>query len=118
MRYTCVDTAEFLYPDITEYKSGTKEIKILSPRGSYACAQILFSDVKEQNLNVKADGWNPELYEMVPIYVERNHGLDENNSAPHMPERRAPYYLYDCIKPIADTLNVGENGVCALYLSA
>ena len=48
MRYTCVDTAEFLYPDITEYKSGTKEIKILSPRGSYACAQIHFSDVKEQ----------------------------------------------------------------------
>ncbi len=117
MRYTCVDTAEFLYPDITEYKSGTKEIKILSPRGSYACAQILFSDVKEQNLTVKADGWNPELYEMVAVYVERNHGLDENNSAPHMPERIAPYYLYDCIKPIADTLRVGENGVCALYLS-
>ena len=23
MRYTCVDTAEFLYPDITDYVSGT-----------------------------------------------------------------------------------------------
>jgi len=117
MRYTCVDTAEFLYPDITDYLSGTKEIRILSPRGSYACAQILFSDVKTDILTVAADGWNPELYEMVPVYVERNHGLDDNNSAPHMPERRAPYYIYDCFKPITDTLRVGDNGVCALYLS-
>ena len=117
MRYTCVDTAEFLYPDITDYVSGTKEIRILSPRGSYACAQILFSDVAEQTLNIKTEGWNPELYEMVAIYVERNHGLDENNSTPHIPERIAPYYLYDCIKPIDGTLTVGEGGICALYLS-
>ena len=60
MRYTCVDTAEYLYPDITDYVSGTKEIRILSPRGSYACAQILFSDVAEQTLTVKTEGWNPE----------------------------------------------------------
>ncbi|MBR5870922.1 MAG: DUF4091 domain-containing protein [Clostridia bacterium] len=117
MRYTCVDTAEYLYPDITDYVSGTKEIRILSPRGSYACAQILFSDVKEQHLTVTANGWAPELYEMVPVHVERNHGLDESNTAPHMPERIAPYDLYDCFKPITDMITVGKNGVCALYLS-
>ena len=45
MRYTCVDTAEFLYPDIQNYKSGTDYIRILTPRGSFATAQILFSDI-------------------------------------------------------------------------
>lgn len=117
MRYTCVDTAEFLYPDITDYVSGTKEIRILSPRGSYACAQIHFSGVEGKTLNVSAAGWNPECYEMVPVYVERNQGLDANNSTPHIPERVAPYYLYDCVKPMTDTLAVGEGGTCALYLS-
>ena len=42
MKYTCVDPVEYLYPDITEYKSGTDKINILAPRGSFACAQILF----------------------------------------------------------------------------
>ena len=52
MRYTCVDTAEFLYPDITEYQSGGDTVKILTPRGSYACAQILFSEVPGTTLKV------------------------------------------------------------------
>lgn len=117
MRYTCVDVSEFLYPDITDYESGTKEIRILAVRGSYACAQILLSDVKTETVSIKAEGWNPELYEMVPVHVERNHGLDENNSGPHIPERIAPYDLYDCLKPSDGTLPVNENGICAVYLS-
>ena len=44
MEYICVDPVEFLYPDITEYKSGTDKINILTPRGSYACAQIFLSE--------------------------------------------------------------------------
>ena len=32
MKYTCVDPVEYLYPDITEYKSGTDKINILAPR--------------------------------------------------------------------------------------
>ncbi|MBR6762554.1 MAG: DUF4091 domain-containing protein [Clostridia bacterium] len=117
MRYTCVDTAEFLYPDITEYQSGGDTVKILTPRGSYACAQILFSEVPGTTLKVSFEGWNPELYEMVPVYVEKNQFLDESNSAPHIPERVAPYYLYDCLKPSEGSVKVGENGVCAIYLS-
>ena len=41
MRYVCVDPAEFLNPDITDYQSGTQEIHILAVRNSYACAQVL-----------------------------------------------------------------------------
>ena len=117
MRYTCVDTAEFLYPDITEYKSGTDSIHILTPRGSFATAQILFSDVSEKELHIRFEGFNPEVYEMVPIFVEENHLLDESNSHPHIPERKAPYYVYDCLKPLKNSVAVDKNGVCAIYFS-
>ncbi|MGM9626403.1 MAG: glycoside hydrolase domain-containing protein, partial [Eubacteriales bacterium] len=117
MQYICVDPAEFLYPDITDYKSGSDEIRILTVRGSYACAQILFFGCEASSYTVRTEGWNPEVYEMVPVHVERNQGLDENNSGPHMPERIAPYDIYDCLKPSAGTVTVNENGVCAVYLS-
>ena len=117
MRYTCVDTAEFLYPDITEYQSGTDRVRLLTPRGSFACAQILLSDISAKTLNIRFEGVQPEVYEMVPIFVEENHLLDESTSHPHIPERVAPYYVYDCLKPVKDTVAVGENGVLAIYFS-
>lgn len=117
MRYTCIDTAEFVYPDITEYQSGSQDIRILAVRGSYACAQILFSDADTTALSVKATGWSPEIYEMVAIPVECNLDIDETNATPHMPEREAPYEVYDCIKPCDGTLYPDANGVCAVYFS-
>ena len=117
MRYTCVDTTEFLYPDITEYQSGTDSIRILTPRGSFASAQILFWDVSEKDLKVSFEGFNPEVYEMVPIFVEENHLLDESNSHTHIPERVAPFYIYDCLKPIKNSISADENGNFAIYFS-
>ncbi|MBQ3088596.1 MAG: DUF4091 domain-containing protein [Clostridia bacterium] len=117
MNYTCVDTAEFLYPDITEYQSGTDRVHLLTPRGSFACTQILFSGVSAKTLNIRFEGFEPEVYEMVPIFVEENHLLDETNSHPHIPERVAPYYVYDCLKPVKNSVTVGDNGVSAIYLS-
>ena len=117
MRYTCVDTAEFLYPDITKYQSSTDSIRLLTPRGSFATAQILFSNVSDKSLNIRFDGFNPEVYEMIPVFVEENHLLDETNSHPHIPERKAPFYVYDCLKPAQNNISVDENGVCAVYFS-
>lgn len=116
MRYTCVDTTEFLYPDITEYQSGTESIHILTPRGSYACAQILFSEISEKRLNIRFEGFEPEVYEMVPIFVEENHLLDERNSHPHIPERAAPFCVYDCLKPVKNSLSVDKKrSLCNLF---
>lgn len=117
MRYTCVDPSEFLYPDITDYRSGTAEISVLVARGSYANAQILLWGVKDEEITVHCEGWNPDIYEMVAIPVEQNFNLNEENMAPHMPERVAPYDVYDCLKPTDGTVKVGENGVCAVYFS-
>ena len=84
MKFTCVDPVEFLYPDVTVYKSGTDMISILTPRGSYACAQILFYE-GEGSLQIACEGWEPEVYEMVAIPVETNERMTEENSTPFSP---------------------------------
>lgn len=115
MKYVCVDTAEFLYPDIREYKSGTDRISILTPRGSYACGQVLLYD-GSGSVKVTCEGWEPEVYEMVAIPVEANAGMEDGKWEPHTPERKAPFEVYDCLKPCSGEVTF-KNGVCAVYFS-
>ncbi len=117
MRYVCVDPVEFLYPDITEYRSGSGKIDILSPRGSYACAQILFYE-GDGSMGVTCEGWQPEVYEMKAIPVEPNSRdvITEEKRLPHMPERIAPFWVFDCLKPFGGSLSF-QDGVCAVYFS-
>lgn len=115
MKFTCVDPVEYLYPDITQYKSGTDKIDILAARGSYACAQILFSEA-EGPLQIACEGWAPEVYEMVAIPVETNERMTEENSTPFSPARKAPFYVYDCLKPCKGEI-LPEDGVAAVYFS-
>ena len=118
MRYRCIDPSEFVYPDITDYESASDRISVLTPRNSYACAQVLFTDIPDETLEIRTEGFSAELYQMVPVHVERNQGLDENNMRPHQPERIAPYDVFDCVKPIRNGVFSVEYGVCGLYLSA
>ena len=66
MRYTCVDTAEYLYPDITDYVSGTKEIRILS---TVAVAEQqkqlddLSRDLREIDTELQRMNWTADLIE-------------------------------------------------------
>ncbi|MBQ2915757.1 MAG: DUF4091 domain-containing protein [Clostridia bacterium] len=115
MKYICVDTVEFLYTDITEYQSGTDRINILTPRGSYACAQILLTEGCG-NINIECNGWKPEIYEMVAVKVEANPMYVWNKEAPHTPEKKAPFEVYDCLKPYQGSINF-KNGQAAVYFS-
>ncbi len=117
MNYVCTDPAEFIYPDITEYSSGSDRITILAARNSYACAQVLFYNCEEASMKVEVEGWEPEIYQMVAIPVERNQGIEPENFKPHRPERIAPYELFECMKPIRDGLLHPEKGIAAMYLS-
>ena len=115
MQYVCVDPVEFLYTDTKEYKSGTDRINILTPRGSYACAQILLTECSD-SIEVSCDGWYPEIYEMVAIHVEANPMYSWNNAAPHTPEKKAPFEVYDCLKPYCGSITP-KNGQTAVYFS-
>ncbi len=119
MKYTIVSAAEFTYPDVWEYPSSGPVIDVFSARGSYACCQVLLSDAQE-NASVSFEGLpegaHPELYALVPVQVERNHGIQPEEYAPHYPERVAPYWLYDCLRPFDGTLTL-TGGAGGLYLS-
>lgn len=115
MRYLCVDPVEFLYPDMKEYKSATDEINILTPRGSYACAQIFLTE-GNGSVSVECKGWEPEIYEMVAVPVEETYWREEDTMVPHAPERMAPFDVYDCLKPYGGEI-VFQNGVAAVYFS-
>ena len=97
MKYICVDPAEYLYP------------------GSYACAQIFLSE-GSGSVKVSCEGWNPEIYEMVAIPVEENIWITEENTAPHTPERIAPFEVFDCLKPCCGEVTF-RSGVAAVYFS-
>lgn len=115
MKYTCVDPSEYLYPDITQYKSGTDCIRILTPRGSYACAQIFLFE-GEGTVGVECENWTPEIYEMVAIPVEENILITEETRTPYTPVRNAPFEVYDCLKPYDGGITF-QNGVAAVYFA-
>ena len=137
MRYIVVDSAEFTYPDQMRYPTAASAVTLDAPRGGMATFQILLDGltadhVKENwlpeaiyndpkvleqakigfprmgGVTVSTDLSLPvEWYTLVPVTVERNHGLEPENFKPHFPERVAPYRVYDCFRPFDGTLDVG-----------
>lgn len=120
MRYTVVSSAEYTYPDIWEYPSAAKTVDTFSARGGYASFQILLGEMGSPEVTVSFDGLpagaEPEVYTLVPVVVERNHGIEPENRAPHYPERVAPYELYDCMRPFDGTVDLTD-GQGGLYIS-
>ena len=122
LNYKVVESYEWTYPDIdfNKYGSGSDQINIISAKNSYATVQILLKNVPaDGKMNVTINGlddFDSNIYELYPIYVESNPFLNQENVLPHFPERWAPYYIYDCLKPFTGNLKVVD-GVSGLYLS-
>jgi len=121
MRYVTVKDTEWTYPDRWDYASAGDKLTLHAARGSYAAGQVLLSGLPESPpVKVEALGgisaFELEKYELVPVTVEDNPFLNDQNSTEHMPVRKAPYRLYDCAKPLGETL-APEGGVAGLYLA-
>ena len=138
MDYKVVLSSEYLYPDIFDYKTASDSINVLTARNSYAVAQVIIKGVENgAAISVVPNGFDTEVWEMVAIPVEKNVGLEPeekideadgmlaqnvgqtkpvNEEYPHCPERRAPFFVYDCMKPLGKTVTA-KDGVCALYIS-
>ncbi|MBE6938116.1 MAG: DUF4091 domain-containing protein [Ruminococcaceae bacterium] len=115
MKYNVVSPFEFTYPDVWDYATGSTRADVFAPRGGYACFQLLLGDRKDNSVSVEVSGLPlgvaAEVYTMTPVQVERNHGISEEECAPHYPERKAPYWLYDCYRTFDGTLDLtGEAG--------
>ncbi len=116
MRYTAVDSTEYTYPDVQEYTSSSGKIKIDVARGGYATAQIMLFDVPTNiKLDISADIEGIEWYELFPVVVDQNPKIDEDKMCEHYPERKAPYLVNDCLKPLSDKVTVTD-GATGLYM--
>jgi hypothetical protein len=122
MKYTVVNGTEWTYPDRTEYRSGSSCANLQSARNSYASCQIVFaglSSFPEVAIEARGDisAFPAEYYELVPVYVEGNlPELDEKSRSAYIPSRIAPFYIYDCAKPLGKTLTP-KNGGAGLYVA-
>ena len=94
MKYTVVSSVEYTYPDVWDYPTAGNTVDVFAARGGYASFQVLLGDRTSDTVKVGFDalptGCTPELYTLVPVQVEKNHGIQPENFAPHYPERVAP----------------------------
>jgi hypothetical protein len=122
MQCTFVSAAEFVYPDVHQYRSGADRADLHAARGSYACGQLLLTALPGDRVPVSTSLLGDlrelacEWYEMVPVHVEGNPGLTRENAVPNCPNRWAPFDLYDCLKPLESTL-APRDGTAALYFA-
>lgn len=121
MKHVVVSPVEWTYPDIFDYDSGSSDVKINVGRNGYATSQILLKGVSGgENFEVKfkdqLNSFNIKWYELVPVYVESNPGIKKEDAIVNYPNRWAPFYIYDCLKPLEDFVTpIG--GIVGLYFS-
>lgn len=120
MNYKVISSAEFTYPDIWDYPSETHIADVFTARGGYASFQLIFKDFDSGevfvNFNNLPKNVTPEIYNLVPVYVERNECIEKDKIGPHYPERVAPYYLFDCLKPFDGKLDFSK-GFGGFYIA-
>ena len=117
MQFTVVSSAEFTYPDRFRYPSSSSAVDAFSARGTYATWQVLLKGLENPSVDVRLEGLpagvTQEIYSLVPVTVERNEGIPEEERKPHWPERVAPYRLYDCFRTFDGTVDLtdGQGGL-------
>lgn len=116
MEYKVVSSAEYTYPDARGYLSGSDKIDIFAARGSYACAQVLFFDAVDPSASLSCDLPGAEFYSLLAVNVEANVFLNPKDYLPHMPERIAPFMVFDCLRPFDGKLDIC-GGTCGLYIA-
>ena len=138
MRYTVVSTSEWLYPDRFAYATGSDRIRLDAARGGLVGAQILLKDVSHcPDVLFELNGAEAELFEMIPIPVEKDvtrplpgndtgaardpkedgrySGMRPWTIEPGFLSRKAPFFVYDCLKPLEQGCAAREDAV-GLYV--
>ncbi|MBE6588008.1 MAG: DUF4091 domain-containing protein [Ruminococcaceae bacterium] len=114
MKYCVLPSYVWTYPDIHSYPEGKDSASLLSLRDGYATFQLHLYDVSEKELFVCLDGFEAELYRALPIRVESCPGIEEPRE--HFPERAAPFFVNDCLIPMANTAEI-KDGTVTLYIA-
>lgn len=116
----------FFFPD-SPLGALPESLRIVSARNGKAGIQLLFScDAPTGSIRLLADGFDAQLHEMISIPVEYNtgNGVDQGgamvilpDSCPDYAVRKAPFDVYDCLRPLASGDVPAHDGRCAAYLT-
>ncbi|MDY4541672.1 MAG: DUF4091 domain-containing protein [Candidatus Ventricola sp.] len=117
---------EFLFPD-TPLAPLLAALRVVSAQNGKAGVQIMLSCAAgSAGVSVSGDGFDAALYELVDVPVEYNtgDGVNQGGAMVILPEhcpsyaiRRAPFRVYDCLRPL-DGCNVpARDGRACAYLT-
>ena len=116
----------FFFPD-SPLGHLPESLRVVSARNGKAGIQLLFScDASMGHVRILADGFDAQLFETIAIPVEYNtgNGVDQGGAMVILPDkcpdyavRKAPFDVYDCLRPLSSSDIPARNGRCAAYLT-
>lgn len=117
---------EFLFPD-TPLGPLSAQLRVVSARNGRVGVQIMFACAAEcGSVSVCGSGFDASLYELVDVPVEYNtgDGVNQGGAMVILPEtcpdyaiRRAPFRVYDCLRPLCDCDVPARSGRVSAYLT-
>ena len=115
MKYGVFSQNEFIYPD-TYLQSGRDSIVLNSAKGGICYSQIVLKSNGTVRLKWQGNLAAPECFRILPVYVARNTDLTFNGKNYLLPEgafaswntRKAPFWVYEPLEPMSDTLVPSE----------
>lgn len=122
-----VDPLEALYPDSNDLSTYKARFEAAYPSGSVADVHLILPTIVGATFSVSASFKGRVLplnvwSRLVDVPVEQNTGLDsrterfKGNHNPHV-IRRAPFRVYEAIRPLDDATQMATNTFTALRLS-
>ncbi len=116
---------EFFYPD-TPLAPLPEALRVVMPKNGKPGIQLLLPADSPLSLSLESEAFTAEWFRMRRIPVEYNTGNGEDQGGAMVLEQRpaqrpayatrlAPFQVYDCLQPIAGTLEP-EGGLAALYV--
>lgn len=104
----------------------TDALRIATGKNETAGIQILAGTETGVTVSVEEDLIDVKFYQMVDVPVEFNHGngVEQGgamsilvDTCPDYAIRKAPFRVYDCMKPMTDGCISAVNGVAAAYIT-
>ena len=116
----------FFFPD-SPLSALPKALRVVSAQNGKAGIQILFAcGAPTGSVRIAADGFDTQLFEMISVPVEYNtgNGVDQggamvilSETCPDYAVRKAPFEVYDCLRPVTGEDIPAHNSLCSAYLT-
>ncbi len=116
---------EFLFPD-SPLSALPEKIKIASAKNGMRGIQILLKTSENVEFSIDTDCFDIEFFKMKALYVEYNtgDGVEQGGAMVILSEtkptyaiRKAPFYEYDCLIPLDNSIVEPDKGVAAAYIT-